>query len=141
MKLKKQRAREKELKKLEKQKIKEKKLLEKKGQEEKIKKEKTKEREKEKKEDLQSIEKKVVPEIEKEPIIEDTTTSTFKEKITEESSINETLNESNLDNDVEKLLPIIDSLLEKLPEEVIDDFANSDYFQLYEKVMNKYKNK
>jgi len=44
-----------------------------------------------------------------------------------------------LDNDVEKLLPIIDELLEKLPEDVIDEFAQSKKFELYEKVMTKYK--
>ena len=45
------------------------------------------------------------------------------------------------DEDVEKLIPIIDSLLEKLPEEVIDEFAKSEGFSLYEKVILKYKNK
>jgi len=43
------------------------------------------------------------------------------------------------DQDIEKLLPILDSLLEKLPEEVISEFAESDDFNLYEKVMRKYK--
>ena len=43
------------------------------------------------------------------------------------------------DEDVEKLIPIIDNLLENLPEEVIEDFANSDDFGLYEKVVSKYK--
>jgi hypothetical protein len=43
------------------------------------------------------------------------------------------------DEDVEKLIPIIDSLLEKLPEEVINEFANSENFSLYEKVITKYK--
>ncbi|KYK24249.1 hypothetical protein AYK24_06335 [Thermoplasmatales archaeon SG8-52-4] len=46
-----------------------------------------------------------------------------------------------LDDDVEKLLPIIDQLLEKLPDEVVDEFAQSDNFALYEKVINKYKRK
>ena len=45
----------------------------------------------------------------------------------------------NFDSDVEKLLPVIDSLLEKLPDEVIDSFAKSDDFALYEKVVKKYK--
>ncbi len=45
------------------------------------------------------------------------------------------------DEDVEKLIPIIDSLLEKLPDEVIDEFAKSENFTLYEKVILKYKNK
>jgi hypothetical protein len=47
----------------------------------------------------------------------------------------------NLDEDVAKLLPIIDSLFEKLPEEVVDEFTKSEYFELYEKVLLKYKNK
>ncbi len=47
----------------------------------------------------------------------------------------------NFDEDVAKLLPIIDSLFEKLPEEAIDEFTNSEYFELYEKVLLKYKNK
>ncbi len=51
------------------------------------------------------------------------------------------LKEKLLDEDVKKLLPIIDNLLEKLPDEVIDEFAQSDDFELYEKVMTKYKNK
>jgi hypothetical protein len=47
----------------------------------------------------------------------------------------------HLDSDVEKLLPIIDELLEKLPEDVLDEFANSKNFTLYEKVITKYKRK
>ena len=47
----------------------------------------------------------------------------------------------HLDNDVEKLLPILDKLLEKLPDEIVDEFANSENFALYEKVMTKYKRK
>ena len=46
-----------------------------------------------------------------------------------------------LDEDVVKLLPIIDSLFEKLPEDVVDEFTKSEYFELYEKVLLKYKNK
>ena len=46
-----------------------------------------------------------------------------------------------LDDDVEKLIPIIDELLEKLPDDVVDEFAQSEDFILYEKVVNKYKRK
>ena len=46
-----------------------------------------------------------------------------------------------LDDDVEKLLPILDELLEKLPDEVVDEFAQSEDFVLYEKVVSKYKRK
>ena len=44
-----------------------------------------------------------------------------------------------LDEDIKKVLSITDNLLEKLPEEVIDKFAQSEDFELYEKVMSKYK--
>ena len=46
-----------------------------------------------------------------------------------------------LDEDVRKALTIIDNLLEKLPEETIEEFVNSKDFEIYEKVVNKYKNK
>jgi hypothetical protein len=46
--------------------------------------------------------------------------------------------EPTLDEDVRKLLAITDELLGKLPEEVIAEFASSDGFVLYEKIMNKY---
>jgi len=42
---------------------------------------------------------------------------------------------------VRKVLIVIDNLLEKLPEETIDEFVNSKDFAVYEKVINKYKNK
>ena len=44
-----------------------------------------------------------------------------------------------LDEDIIEFLRIADDLLEKLPGEVIDEFAQSKDFELYEKVMNKYK--
>ena len=45
------------------------------------------------------------------------------------------------DEDVKKVLLMTDDLLGKLPEDVIGDFANSKDFQLYEKVLSKYKHK
>ena len=48
---------------------------------------------------------------------------------------------SEWDEDVEQLLPIIDKLFDKLPEDVVDEFARSEDFHLYEKVLLKYKNK
>ncbi len=48
---------------------------------------------------------------------------------------------SEWDEDVERLLPIIDKLFEKLPEDVVDEFVQSEDFSLYEKVVLKYKNK
>ncbi len=44
-----------------------------------------------------------------------------------------------LDEETKKLLKILDDLLEKLPEEVVDKFAKSDDYLLYEKVLEKYK--
>jgi hypothetical protein len=44
-----------------------------------------------------------------------------------------------LDNDIKKILSITDSLLGELPEDVIDRFTQSDDFELYERVLNKYK--
>ena len=38
---------------------------------------------------------------------------------------------------MQKLLPVLDKLLEKLPEDVIEEFANSEEFALYEKIMAK----
>jgi hypothetical protein len=44
-----------------------------------------------------------------------------------------------LDEDIKKLLVITDNLLGDLPEEVIDKFAQSKDFELYSKILNKYK--
>lgn len=46
-----------------------------------------------------------------------------------------------LDPDVKKVLQITDDLLGNLPDEVIEDFAKSKDFKVYEKVMNKYMKK
>jgi len=46
---------------------------------------------------------------------------------------------TDLDEDIKKVLLMTDSLLGELPEEVINKFAQSDDFGLYERVMNKYK--
>ena len=68
--------------------------------------------------------------------VEEEKTSDFDELIKEKAT-----KEPNIDNDVGELLPILDELLEQLPEDVIDEFAHSEKFTLYEKVMNKYKKK
>ncbi len=64
------------------------------------------------------------------------------EKLT---GIDETKKESKDDgsvlNDLENLVLVIDQILSKLPDDVIDDFAQSEEFLLYEKVINKYKKK
>ena len=44
-----------------------------------------------------------------------------------------------VDEDVKKLLTITDNLLGELPDEVIDKFAKSEDFELYSKVLHKYK--
>jgi hypothetical protein len=46
-----------------------------------------------------------------------------------------------LDEEVGQALEIIDNLLEKLPDETIDEFVKSDDFEIYEKVVSKYKKK
>ena len=46
--------------------------------------------------------------------------------------------ETNVDEEIVKLLKITDDLLGKLPEEVIEEFSQSEDFSLYEKVMKKY---
>jgi hypothetical protein len=46
-----------------------------------------------------------------------------------------------LDDDVRKVLLITDDLLGNLPDKVIDEFAQSKEFELYEKVLSRYKNK
>ena len=77
----------------------------------------------------------------KKEIISDTKT---KEKETEEQTeIKTKFTEKPeiLDEDVRKALIIIDNLLEKLPDETIQEFVNSKDFAIYEKVVYKYKNK
>ena len=44
-----------------------------------------------------------------------------------------------LDEDIKKILLMTDALLGELPEDVINRFAQSEDFELYEKIMNKYK--
>jgi hypothetical protein len=44
-----------------------------------------------------------------------------------------------LDEDIKKVLLMTDSLLAELPEEVLNEFVQSEAFELYEKVLNKYK--
>ncbi|MEW5937622.1 MAG: hypothetical protein AB1665_07380 [Candidatus Thermoplasmatota archaeon] len=44
-----------------------------------------------------------------------------------------------VDDEVRKVLKLLDDLLEHLPDEVIERFAKSKEFELYEKVMSKYK--
>jgi chemotaxis protein histidine kinase CheA len=57
--------------------------------------------------------------------------SNKKEKYTTQST--------ELDQDIKKVLLVTDALLSELPEDVINRFTQSDDFELYEKVLNKYK--
>jgi hypothetical protein len=43
-----------------------------------------------------------------------------------------------LDDDIKKILLMTDSLLGELPEDVINKFMQSEEFELYQKVLNKY---
>jgi hypothetical protein len=47
--------------------------------------------------------------------------------------------EFNMDGETRKILKILDDLLEKLPEEIVDRFAKSNDYLLYERVLDKYK--
>jgi len=49
------------------------------------------------------------------------------------------LNDTAVDEDLIKLLKITDDLLGKLPENVIEEFSQSEDFSLYEKIMKKYE--
>jgi hypothetical protein len=51
----------------------------------------------------------------------------------------EDIEQLTLDEEVKRVLRITDELLGKLPEDVIDNFAQSEDFTLYEKVLMKYK--
>ena len=44
-----------------------------------------------------------------------------------------------IDEDLIKFLKITDDLLGKLPEDVIEEFSQSEDFSLYEKIMKKYE--
>ena len=59
----------------------------------------------------------------------------------EPETIKEEPRQPTLDEEVSEALRIIDDLLEKLPEDTIDEFVQSDDFAVYEKVVSKYKRK
>jgi len=42
------------------------------------------------------------------------------------------------EDDVKRVLKVIDDLFGKLPENVVAEFANSKDFELYERVLKKY---
>jgi hypothetical protein len=49
------------------------------------------------------------------------------------------LKSSALEEDTQRILKILDNLLENLPEEIVDRFAKSDDYLLYERVLDYYK--
>ena len=61
------------------------------------------------------------------------------EKDKEIESLKEDGTEFNADEETRKILKILDDLLENLPDEVVDEFAKSNDYLLYEKVLEKYK--
>lgn len=42
------------------------------------------------------------------------------------------------ENELRRMLKVLDDLLEKLPEEIIEEFAKSEDFRLYERIMDRY---
>jgi len=59
-----------------------------------------------------------------------------KEKNTKQAP---TASSNELDDDLKKVLVMTDSLLGELPQDVIERFSQSDDFELYERVLNKYR--
>ncbi|MHA1868828.1 MAG: hypothetical protein ACTSXD_12365 [Candidatus Heimdallarchaeaceae archaeon] len=64
------------------------------------------------------------------------TASTVKDKSGESKKVED----FNWDEEVREALVIIDRLLEKLPDNAIDEFVQSKDFEVYERVVSKYKN-
>jgi hypothetical protein len=61
------------------------------------------------------------------------------EKDKEIEKLKANVSESAIEEDTRKILQILDDLLEKLPEEIVDKFAKSNDYLLYEKVLDAYK--
>ena len=126
---------EKERKKLERQKRLEQKLKEKEEQKKKKLEEKQKllaELEKKKKVEKQKKEKKT--ETSEKKIL-----PFFKITEKKETKTTEQATQTSWDEEVSQAITIIDNLLEQLPEETIDKFVQSEDFEIYEKVVKKYK--
>jgi DNA repair exonuclease SbcCD ATPase subunit len=57
----------------------------------------------------------------------------------EKASVNKAEAEAKeFDDDLKKVLRLVDDLLGKLPDDAVDAFAKSDEFKLYQKVLDKY---
>ena len=52
--------------------------------------------------------------------------------------VEESAREEVADEDLKKLIKYLDSLLEKLPDDVIKEFAESEYYDLYNKILEKF---
>jgi DNA repair exonuclease SbcCD ATPase subunit len=61
------------------------------------------------------------------------------EKDKEITKLKGDVKESSVEEDTKRILKILDDLLEKLPEEIVDKFAKSEDYLLYEKVLDLYK--
>lgn len=60
--------------------------------------------------------------------------------IAEKVEIQQKISEATVvDEDLKKLLKILDQMLGQLPEELIDKFSKSDEFALYERVLDRFK--
>jgi predicted RNA-binding Zn-ribbon protein involved in translation (DUF1610 family) len=60
--------------------------------------------------------------------------------ISEKSELMKKMAEAReMDEDIKRLLKVLDQLLGQLPEEVIDKFAKSDDFAVYERVLDRFK--
>ena len=62
-----------------------------------------------------------------------------KESVEKQLDTDQTNEDTVVDEEVIELLKITDDLLGKLPDEVIEEFSQSEDFSLYEKVMKKYE--
>ena len=110
----------------------------KKKEEEAVKQSRLKEKEKKLKE--KKSEKKKIEKSKKEPLTVFKRKEKTEKKATEKDrAIFVKKEETNLDKELKEVLAIADKLLESLPDEVIDEFVQSKDFELYEKVLSKYK--
>lgn len=57
------------------------------------------------------------------------------ELVAREKEVEEKL---KFEEDVKRLLKILDELLGKLPKEIVEEFASSEAYELYEKVLKRY---
>jgi hypothetical protein len=68
--------------------------------------------------------------------IEEQISSLIMEKIEVQTKMQEA---SMVDDDLKKLLKVLDQMLGQLPEDAIDRFSKSEDFALYERVLDRFK--